>query len=269
MSGEIAVFKILNRLEWSHLALILGLLIGARVLGSVAGWLITHLAERAPAPWRLTILKSRPIGRLLIAIGTVLLIIPVLVQPTFQNLVAVAASLGLALAFALKDYGSSLVAGLVTVLEGTYQPGDWIQVDDTYGEVRSIGMRAVRIVTPDDTEVVIPHTKIWHSSIYNATSGSHRLLCVADFYLNPQHDAALVRQRLEDVALASSYRQPDTPVTVIVLEKPWGTHYRVKSYVTDSRDQYLFISDLTVRGKTMLLALGAKAAHATVAAAGA
>ena len=29
MSGEIAAFKILNRLEWSHLALILGLLIRA------------------------------------------------------------------------------------------------------------------------------------------------------------------------------------------------------------------------------------------------
>ena len=41
----------------------------------------------------------------------------------------------------------------------------------------------------------------------------------------------------------------------------------MKSYVKDSRDQYLFISDLTVRGKAMLLALGVKAAHATVAAA--
>ena len=165
------------------------------MLASVTGWLITHLAERASGRWRLTILQFRPIARLLIAVGVVLLIIPILVQPTFQNVVALIAALSLALAFALKDYGSSLVAGLVTVLEGTYQPGDWIQVDDTYGEVRSIGMRAVRIVTPDDTEVVIPHTKIWNSSVFNATSGSHRLLCVADFYLNPHHDAALVRQR--------------------------------------------------------------------------
>ena len=266
MSAEIAAFKLLNRLEWSHLALILGLLIGARVLASVTGWLITHLAERASGRWRLTILQFRPIARLLIAVGVVLLIIPILVQPTFQNVVALIAALSLALAFALKDYGSSLVAGLVTVLEGTYQPGDWIQVDDTYGEVRSIGMRAVRIVTPDDTEVVIPHTKIWNSSVFNATSGSHRLLCVADFYLNPHHDAALVRQRLEDVALTSSYRQPDSPVTVIVLEKPWGTHYRVKAYVHDSRDQFLLISDLTVRGKAMLMSLGVRAAQAAVVA---
>ena len=266
MDAGIGDVKLLNRLDWSGLLFIVGLLIGARVLASVAGWLITRSAERAPGRWRLTILQFRPIVRLLIVAGVLLIIIPVLVHPTFENVVALVATLALALAFALKDYGSSLVAGLVTVFEGTYQPGDWIKVQDTYGEVRSIGMRAVRIVTPDDTEVVIPHTKIWEHSIYNATSGKHSLLCVADFYLNPHHDAALVRRQLEDVALASSYRLPDSKVTVIVSEKPWGTHYRLKTYVKDSRDQYLFTTDLTVRGKAMILAAGIKAANTPVVA---
>ena len=264
MNAGIGDFKLLNRLEWSGLLFIVGLLIGARLLASGAGWLITHSAERAPARWRLAILQVRPIVRLLIVAGVLLVIIPILVHPTFQNVVALVATFALALAFALKDYGSSLVAGLVTVLEGTYQPGDWIKVQDTYGEVRSIGMRAVRVVTPDDTEVLIPHTKIWEHSIYNATSGKRSLLCVADFYLNPHHDAALVRQKLEAVALASSYRLPDSKVTVVVSEKPWGTHYRMKSYVNDSRDQYLFTTDLTVRGKAMLQASGVEAAQAPV-----
>jgi len=51
----------------------------------------------------------------LIDIGAVAIIVPILVEPTFQNVVALVASLDLALAFALKDYGSSLVAGLVAV----------------------------------------------------------------------------------------------------------------------------------------------------------
>ncbi len=263
MNAEISVFKILNRLEWPGLVLILGLLIGARVLASAAGWLISGLAERAPGGWRLTVLKSRPIVRLLIAVGTVLIIVPILVRPTFENAVALLAAFGLVFAFALKDYGSSLVAGLVTVLEGTYQPGDWIQVEGVYGEVRSIGMRAVRVVTSDDTEVIIPHSKIWSNSIGNATGGSHSLLCVADFYLDPRHDALLIRQKLEDVALSSSYRQPDSSVTIVIAEKPWGTHYRVKAYVRDSREQFTFTTDLTVRGKGMLLAAGVQAARAT------
>ena len=267
MNADVGDFTLLNRLEWSGLLLIAAVLIGTRILAFVAGWAITRAAERAPGQWRLTVLQFRPIVRLAIVAGALLIVIPVLIRPTFENVVALVASLALALAFALKDYGSSLVAGLVTIFEGTYQPGDWIKVQDTYGEVRSIGMRAVRIVTPDDTEVVIPHTKIWSHSVHNATSGKHSLLCVADFYLNPHHDATFVRRELEDVALASSYRLPESKVTVIVSEKPWGTHYRLKVYVKESRDQYLLTTDLTVRGKAMLLAAGIKAANAPVVAA--
>ena len=70
MSAEIAAFKLLNRLEWSHLALILGLLIGARVLASATGWLITHLAERVSGRWRLTILLTRVIADPPLPFGT-------------------------------------------------------------------------------------------------------------------------------------------------------------------------------------------------------
>ena len=69
------------------------------------------------------------------------------------------------------------------------------------------------------------------------------------------------------MALASSYRLPDSKVTVIVSEKPWGTHYYLKAYVKESRDQYLLTTDLTVRGKAMLLAAGIKAANLPVVAA--
>ncbi len=67
--------------------------------------------------------------RFLIGIGAMVIIVPILVEPTFQDVVTLLISVGLALAFALKDYVSSLLAGLVTVLENTYQPGDWIEVD--------------------------------------------------------------------------------------------------------------------------------------------
>ena len=95
------------------------------------------------------------------------------------------------------------------------------------------------------------------------------LLCVADFYVDPHHDAARVRQALEVVAASSPYRLPDSPITVVVLEKPWGTHYRVKVYVQESRNQVSITSDLTVCGKAALLGMGIKAARVPVAEAGA
>ncbi|MBI5238617.1 MAG: hypothetical protein HY887_09400 [Deltaproteobacteria bacterium] len=51
-------------------------------------------------------------------------------------------------------------------------------------------------------------------------------------------------------------------MTVIVLEKPWGTHYRVKAYVRESREQFLLTSDLTVRGKEALRKMNIRFAQA-------
>ncbi len=237
----------------------------ASLIAFVIRWSIRHLAEKVPARLRLLILRFIPISRLLIAIAAVVIIVPVLIEPKFQNVIALIASVSVVFAFALKDYVSCLVAGLVTVLENTYQLGDWIEVDGTYGEVKSIGMRAVCIVTPDDTEVSIPHLRLWSTSIFNASSGNQSLLCVADFYLHPEHDASLVRSRLTEVAENSTYRKPGTPVVVIIFEKPWGTHYRLKAYVKESREQFLFITDLTVRGKEILRSLGVRFAQATYA----
>ena len=265
MNGSLNAWSILRKLSWQDALLVLGVLILARFLTLILRWLTHRLAEKAPPRLRLSILRALPILRLLIGIGAVVVIVPILVEPTFQNVVTLVASVGLTLAFALKDYGSSLVAGLVTVFENTYQPGDWIEVDGTYGEVKSIGIRAVRMLTPDDTEVIFPHSRLWSTSIFNSTSGNRSLLCVADFYLHPDHDASLVRKRLSEVADKSPYQKRESPVIVIVVEKPWGTHYRLKAYVKESREQFLFITDLTVRGKEAIRSLGVRFAQAPYA----
>ncbi|MFH0771752.1 MAG: mechanosensitive ion channel domain-containing protein [Candidatus Omnitrophota bacterium] len=265
MNENMNAWGILRKLSWEDVLLILGVLVLALLVVAIIRWAIRHLAEKAPARLRLFILRLLPISRLLIGMIAVVVIVPILIEPKFQNVVVLIASVGVAVAFAFKDYASCLVAGLVTVLENTYQPGDWIEIDGTYGEVKSIGLRAVCIVTPDDTEVSIPHLRLWSSSIFNSSSGNRSLLCVADFYLHPEHDASLARRRLAEVAETSSYRKLGAPVVVIVFEKPWGTHYRLKAYVKESREQFLFITDLTVRGKEMLRSIGVRFAQAVYA----
>ncbi len=265
MNGHPEAWGLLRKLTWQDALLAVAVLLLAHVLVSLAQWMLRHAAEKASPHLRLGILRVVPIARLLIRIAAVVLVVSILVEPTFRNIVGLLASIGLVLAFALKDYGSCLIAGVVTVLENVYQPGDWIEVDGAYGEVKSIGVRAVTIVTLDDTEVIIPHSRLWSAGIFNASSGNHSLLCVADFYLHPDHDASEARRRLAETAESSPLRKPETPVTVIVQEKPWGTHYRVKAYVKESREQALFTTELTVRGKEALRAANFRFAQAPYA----
>lgn len=247
---------ILNNLQQIVVIQIIFILIATWLAIILTQRFLPWLAERFSGRQRLYILASVPVMRLLIIVVAVALIIPKIIEPTFENLVALLGALGLALGFAFKDYTGSLIAGIVTLYEIPYRLGDWITIEGTYGEVKSIGMRTVEIVTPDDTVVVIPHLKLWNDLIFNANDGSQYLLCVADFYLQSRHDSAQVVQTLQDVGLTSSFLQIQRPVNVVVQEKPWGTHYRLKAYPVDPRDQFRFITDLTIRGREALAELG-------------
>ncbi|BBI63414.1 hypothetical protein HSBAA_47200 [Vreelandella sulfidaeris] len=81
----------------------------------------------------------------------------------------------------MKDYVSSLIAGVVSATELPYRPGDWVQIEDTYGEVKHVGLRTVDIQTPDDDMVYVPHLKLWDHAVYNANNGGTSLQCVASF----------------------------------------------------------------------------------------
>jgi small conductance mechanosensitive channel len=253
------IFNKLDQINFAEIAIIAGL---AWVSILLVERLVPRLANRLPARLRMYLLPSIPVFRLAILIITLAMIVPMVIHTSLQNLIAILGFTAVALGFAFKDYISSLIAGIVAIYERPYRVGDWVTIDGAYGEVQSLSLRALRLFTPDDTVVSIPHIKIWTTNIFNGNDGNRNLLCVAHFYVDPNHDATRARQRLHDVALTSPYLDLNHSIRVIVQEQPWGTHYQLKAYPLDSREQFQFISDLTVRGKDALAKIGVKPAEA-------
>ncbi|MDY8109812.1 mechanosensitive ion channel [Fulvimarina sp. 2208YS6-2-32] len=256
-SGEQAA-KLLNDLQDISFWQIGLVIVTAWLVIAGARLILPYVADRGPSQFRLYFLGAVPIVRLVVLFAAILWIIPIVFDITFQNFLVIAGAASVAIGFAFKDYVSSLIAGLVAVFERPYRPGDWVQIGDDYGEVRKVGMRAVSIQTPADNAVTIPHSRIWTDNISNSNDGARTLMCIADFYLDPRHDAALMRSVLKDVALTSAYLDYARPVLVMLSEKPFGTHYQLKAYPFDQRDQFDFVSDLTVRGKLAIAAAGGK-----------
>jgi small-conductance mechanosensitive channel len=221
-------------------------------------WFLPWLAERSPSRFRLYLLPVAPLLQLMIIAGAIVTIVPLIIEPSPEKILVALGVFAISLGLAFQEYASSLIAGVVTIFERPYRVGDWIQIGDAYGEVISVGFRAVELRSPDDSVILIPHKKLWDSIISNDNKGNREHLCVADFYLHPEHDAQEVRQKLREVAITSPYLHISRPISVFVQEKPWGTHYRLKAYPIDGRDQYEFVSDLTVRGKIALKELAVR-----------
>jgi small conductance mechanosensitive channel len=219
---------------------------------------IPFLAERVPSRLRLYLLRAVPILRMIIIITALLWIIPLIFNITLQNFVVSAGAASVAIGFAFKDYVSSLIAGIVAIFERPYGPGDWVEIEGDYGEVISLGMRAIRLRTASDDIITVPHDTIWSHNISNANLGSQTLMCVAEFYLDPDHDATKVRRELVDVALTSAYLDYRRPVLVMLKETEFATRYSLKAYPFDMRDQFKFVSDLTERGKEAIREAGAR-----------
>jgi len=225
----------------------LAVVILASVLIMLVQKLIPAVAGKLGGKLRLYLLASVPLLRLLIIVLTIVTVVPILVEPSFENMVAIFGALGLALGFAFKDYANSLIAGIVTLYEMPYRPGDWIEVNGRYGEVRSIGTRAAEIVTLDDTVIVIPHSLLWNTLLANGNDGTDNLMCVAELHLDPNHNVARMQHLFRDVVFTCPLTKTYQPVIVTVSATDDAMRYRLKAYPLEPREQSRFISDLTAR----------------------
>lgn len=244
--------KLINDLQDINFVKIMIIIAVACLIILLSKKLLPFLAKRGPSQVRLYVLNAVPIIRLLMMTIAFLWVFPIIFNVTFENFLVIAGGASVAIGFAFKDYVSSLIAGVVATFERPYRPGDWIKIDGDYGEVKSVGMRAVSLVTAFDDVVTVPHKTLWDQNILNSNDGARTLMCVTDFYLASKQDHQAIRDLLRKVAMTSAYLKYDEPVLVMVSNEPWGTHYKIKAYPFDLRDQFAFISDLTVRGKAAL-----------------
>ncbi|NEP17752.1 MAG: mechanosensitive ion channel family protein [Leptolyngbya sp. SIO4C1] len=217
----------------------------------VADRLINWLSERVPIQLRLSVKQSLPFWRGLIFAIAGGFILNLFLNLSPSNVLAVTGTVAVALGFAFKDLVSSIIAGILALFERPYQVGDRIEIKDYYGEVIGYGLRGVQIQTPDDNIVTIPHNTIWTEPISSANKGNLEAQIVTNFYFEHAVDIDRVNQILYRVAQTSKYTQLKLPIVVITEERPWGTHFKLKAYPMDARDEFVYKTDLTQRAKQM------------------
>ena len=227
------------------LIIILSCYIALRIID----WLIIWVSERIAREWRLQVKQLLPLLRTIILTIAIITLMNLFLNLSRENIIAVTGAVAVALGFAFKDYASSIIAGIVGIFEGAYRVGDRIKIGEDYGEVVSYGLRGIRVQTPNDNSVTIPHSKMWTESISNSNAGELEAQVVTEFYFAHEVDTELVTKILYRAAHTSRYTQLELPIVVAMAETPYGTHFKLKSYPLDARDEFNYKTDLTNKAK--------------------
>ncbi len=79
---------------------------------------------------------------------------------------------GLAIGFGLQKTFGNLIAGIILLMDKSIKPGDVISVTDqagqeSFGQIRKIGIRAISVITRDRTEYLIPNENLMINQVVN------------------------------------------------------------------------------------------------------
>lgn len=174
-----------------------------------------------------------------------------IIQPPKELLLAAGGSIAVAVGLSLKDLVSSIVAGLILLFDRPFQVGDRVSFEGHYGEIRSIGLRAVRLVTLDDNLITIPNSKFITDVVSSGNAGELDMMIVVKFHFHASVDIKDVKSILHDIISTSPYVYLKKPVLInvneeLVLGEP-AIVITGKCYVLDVKYEKAIESDIYTR----------------------
>jgi MscS family membrane protein len=232
-----------SKILWTVVFLIFGYLF-TRMLVKV----MSLIAEKSPRA-RITIKSLIPVVRIIIWVILISAIIKGIFNPPIETIITVGASIGIALGLAAQDLLKNVFGGLALLFDRPFQVGDKIEAGDHYGEVIEIGLRTTRMVTGDDSVVILPNAELINVSVLNSNYGKIYCQVTADIFLPINIDVEKVRKIAEEAARVSRYVYLQMPVVALfkneINEQRSYLKMELKAYVMDIRYELKFKSDMT------------------------
>ncbi|PIE48374.1 MAG: mechanosensitive ion channel protein MscS [Flavobacteriales bacterium] len=98
-------------------------------------------------------------------------------ESVLTKVLASAGIVGIIAGFAFKDIASNAFAGFLVHTQHPFKPGDWVEIDGTYGTVLNMSWITTSIKTISGQEVFVPNQLIYSGTFTNYSSfGKRRVI---------------------------------------------------------------------------------------------
>jgi small-conductance mechanosensitive channel len=165
------------------------------------------------------------------------------------NVESLVVSLGvgsLAVGLAAQDTLANMFAGFALMLDRPFRIGDRIQLaSGEVGDVVTVGIRATRLKTPDETILVIPNSILTKEKVVNQSLPTPVMTTRVDVGVAYGTDLARAKAVLAEAALASEYvDQERTPVVLVTRFAEWSISLAVIFWTRSFADRGLATSQV-------------------------
>lgn len=116
--------------------------------------------------------------------------------------------------FGLQNIAQNFLSGIILLVEQPVRKGDIIKVDDAFGVVDDIGLRATRVVTRDEVMVIVPNSILIGHAVTNRSIPTTNMRIAVAVGAAYGSDVQAVREALLAVARGSDklLREPQPEV---------------------------------------------------------
>ncbi|MEZ5742472.1 MAG: mechanosensitive ion channel [Sphingomonadaceae bacterium] len=130
---------------------------------------------------------------------------------------------GLAIGFGLQKTFGNLIAGIILLMDKSIKPGDVIAIADqagneTFGQIRKIGIRAVSVTTRDQREYLIPNENLMINQVENWSYSSRDVRMQVEVGVSYEADIDLAEKLMLEAA-NSARRVLKTPPPTVWLKE--------------------------------------------------
>lgn len=215
---------------------------------------LTSALQRVGERWvdkRLLINQIGTLARFALWLLGIIAAIALSVNLTKEVLLAIGGTAAVTIGFALKDLAASILAGVIIIIDRPFQVGDRVTFAGIYGEIASIGLRSVRLVTLDDNVVTIPNNKFLTDVVSSGNWGALDMMIQMDIFVGVDQDIALAERLVGEALTSCRYAYTKKPWVVLVnqvlQDHVMAVRLRAKAYVLDVQYEKAFETDVTKR----------------------
>jgi small-conductance mechanosensitive channel len=177
------------------------------------------------------------------------LIIELILSPPIQISIIILAAMGLAVSLAMQDILKNVFNGMSILLDRSFQVGDKIRVGQDYGQVCSISLRRIQLLTPDETIITIPSSEVVRQTMVHFDADASHSVVDLEIFLPPDIDMVEVKKVALRAAEVSRYIYLPKPLQIYfsntIQQGQLILKLHIHAFVLDIGSERLFSSEVT------------------------